>query len=66
MSPLKLRDHQRSAAYQTEMADARRRIDDLLLDGWPLPRLVIRARYMYRTIHRAELIRHRSREAEPV
>ena len=66
MTQLNLRDHQLSAAYLSAMDDARRLIDELMASGWPLPRLVIRARYLYHTIHRDELIRHRSRETEPV
>lgn len=66
MSPLRFRDHELSAAYLDAMDDARKLIDELLRDGWPLARIVTRARNLYRAIHRDELIRHRSREAASV
>jgi hypothetical protein len=59
MSP-PLRDHALSRAYLDEMDDARRTLDALLTAGeWPLPRIVWRARTLYRAIHLREIKRHR-------
>ena len=57
---IRLRDHQLSAAYLDAMDKARRTMDELSAAGWPLPRLVWRARALYRKIHHDEIIRHRS------
>ena len=60
---IRLRDHQLSTAYLNAMDEARRTMDELSASGWPVPRLVWRARALYRQIHRDELIRHRSAAA---
>jgi hypothetical protein len=61
----RVRDHALSRAYLDEMDDARKLVDELLSGDWPLPRIVWRARTMYRAIHRREIIRHRSGDPIP-
>jgi hypothetical protein len=62
---LRVRDHALSLDYLRDMDDARRLVDELVAIGWPLPRIVWRARTLYRAIHRREVLRHRSGDAIP-
>jgi hypothetical protein len=62
---IRVRDHQVSREYLDEMDDARRLVAELTATGWPLPRIVWRARTLYRAIHRREVLRHRSGETLP-
>jgi hypothetical protein len=62
---IRVRDHQVSREYLDEMDDARRVVSELTAIGWPLPRIVWRARTLYRAIHRREVLRHRSGDAIP-
>jgi hypothetical protein len=55
----RIRDHALSREYLDEMDEARRLIDELLSGDWPVPRIVWRARTLYRAIHRREIVRHR-------
>jgi hypothetical protein len=59
-----VREHALSRAYLDEMDDARKLVDELLTGDWPLPRIVWRARTLYRAIHRREVLRHRNAEAD--
>ena len=49
-----------SRDYLDELDDARRLIDALHADHWPVPRLVWRARHVYREAWRREVQRYRN------
>ena len=56
---MRQRDHAVSWQYLAEMDDARRTISEMASNGWPLARIVWRARTLYRAIYRRELVRYR-------
>lgn len=53
-----------SRRYLEELDDIRRLVAELVADGWPLPRIVIRARNLYRAAYRREVLRYRERAVE--
>lgn len=57
---MRQRDHAVSWQYLAEMDDARRVVEQMVEAGFPVPRIVWRARTLYRAIYRRELVRYRN------
>lgn len=54
------REHATSWQYLADLDDTRRLVDELQAIGWPLPRIVWRARTLYRAAWKRELVRYRN------